>query len=66
MKNNVAKVLNGYLALSASDRQEFVKEINKYINGDERTKRVLNEEVSKSFDAVNFGPAPGGCPCCGK
>lgn len=66
MNKQVAKVLNGYIALSATDKHEFVQEINKYIEGTDTTKRILNEEVRKAFGSVNFGPAPGGCPCCGK
>lgn len=66
MNKQVANVLNGYITLSDTDKREFIQEINKYIEGSDTTKRILNEEVRKTFDSVNFGPAPGGCPCCGK
>lgn len=66
MNKQVAKVLNEYIALSASDKREFIQEINKYIKSSDATKILLNEEVRKAFDSVNFGPAPVGCPCCGK
>ncbi len=65
MNTRVAAVLQGYVELTATERQEFVTEINRYIEGDFSIKRVVEQDIRKSF-SVQFGPAPQTCPCCGK
>ncbi|MEX2515935.1 MAG: hypothetical protein WD572_03345 [Gammaproteobacteria bacterium] len=67
MNKNVAAVLKGYLALSTSDRSEFIDDLNKYQKGNQELRKSLNEDVTRTVkSSVNFGPSPGGCPCCGK
>lgn len=70
MSPRVMKVLKGFHELSDSEQGELVAEINKYQQGNtvfrEAQKRDLSEQVRKSQASVNFGPAPGGCPCCGR
>ncbi len=70
MNPKILKVLRGIYALSAAEKSELVAEINKYQQAD-ATRRIaldsaLNESLRKSQASVNFGPAPGGCPCCGR
>ena len=70
MSPKVSKELKGFYALSDAEKTELITEINKYQQGD-TTRRIalesaLNESVRKSQASVNFGPAPGGCPCCGR
>jgi hypothetical protein len=65
MDKAVAAVLNGYLALDTARRTAFVTEINKYINGQSQ-EEALKKSIRESATTINFGPAPVGCPCCGK
>lgn len=70
MNPKVSKVLKGFFALSDTEKAELIAEINTYQKGD-ASRRIaqesaLNESVRKSQASVNFGPAPGGCPCCGR
>lgn len=67
MDKSTALVLKGFLELSPSQRDEFIREINKYLQGTTQH-RVLEEALTKSIrgSTINFGPAPTGCPCCGK
>ena len=67
MDHKVALVLKGYVELNSTQRQEFVAELNKFINGTnglEVVKKSIRESVQGS--TVNFGPSPTGCPCCGR
>lgn len=75
MNAKVKMVVNGFFTLSESERAEAVTEFNKFINGTpdvrESLRKSLSEStgtdlVKKSQASVNFGPAPGGCPCCGR
>lgn len=70
MSPKVAKVLKGFYALSDAERTEFIAVIDKYQQGDviaqETLKIDFSESIKKSQASVNFGPAPGGCPCCGR
>lgn len=70
MSPKVMKVLRGFHELGDAERAELIAEINKYQQGNtvfrESLKRDLSEQVRKSQASVNFGPAPGGCPCCGR
>ena len=70
MSPKVAKVLKGFHALSDAERSELITEINKYQQATTSIREALrsdiSEQVRKSQASVNFGPAPGGCPCCGR
>lgn len=67
MDKSVALVLRGFSELNPKQREEFVQEVNKLIEG-RTTKELLHKSLSESIrgQTINFGPAPGGCPCCGK
>jgi hypothetical protein len=67
MEKPVAFVLNGYVELTTKQREEFVEELNKYIRGttqDAPLRKSIQESVRGT--TMTFGPAPTGCPCCGK
>jgi polysaccharide pyruvyl transferase WcaK-like protein len=67
MDRSVALVLKGFTELNTAQRQEFITEINKYIEG-QTQEQPLQKSIRESVygNAINFGPAPTGCPCCGK
>lgn len=69
MNRSVALVLKGFTELLPSQRQEFIAEINNYLTGktqDQPLQKSIRESVQGNANTVNFGPAPTGCPCCGK
>lgn len=71
MNKNVARVLNGVLELTSSEKKDFIEqliELEKYPN---LTKQEIEKSLRKSIVAkesysVSLGPTPTGCPCCGK
>jgi hypothetical protein len=65
MDKTVATVLQGFLALNAKRREEFIAEINKHLRGEVATES-FQKSIRESANTINFGPAPTGCPCCGK
>ena len=70
MSPKVLKVLRGFISLSVAEKSELIAEINKYqqldTSGRMALDSALNESVRKSLASVNFGPAPGACPCCNR
>jgi hypothetical protein len=70
MSPKVLRVLRGFSSLSLAEKSELITEINKYqkldASGRITLDSALNESVRKSIASVNFGPAPGGCPCCNR
>ena len=67
MDKSTAFVLQGFSELTPAQRSECITEINKLISGTPQEKTVqksLREAVLGT--TMNFGPAPTGCPCCGK
>lgn len=75
MDNKIKHVLNGFKDLDLSQKKEFfeiIKDFEKYPHTtDGKIKESIglehfNESVSVNKSTVNFGPAPGGCPCCGR
>ena len=64
MDKRVAKVLNGFVALQESQRDEFIEELNKFLSGKVK-EEVLRKSIQEST-TINFGPVPSGCPCCGR
>jgi hypothetical protein len=65
MDKTVSKVMQGFMALDEARRDEFIKELSKYREG-KTPDDVLRKSIRESTNTVNFGPAPGGCPCCGR
>jgi len=68
MERKVALVIKGVTELTPSERQEFIAEVNKLLQGG------LNEQIVRKsvIDSVQgstrmtLGPSPTGCPCCGR
>jgi len=65
MTKNTARVLQGYIALSPTEQQEFITELNAYVSAPAPKKVTLSESVKKT--AIHLGPLNSGvCGCCGK
>lgn len=66
MDKRVAFVLKGFTELNSTQRAGFIEEINKYLK-DKSQQQPIEESIRKSIpNSINFGPAPTGCPCCGR
>lgn len=66
MTPSVARLIKAYDNLpTASERQEFLDVINKRRTTSGPALEAINESVRKA-QTINFAPAPGGCPTCGK
>ncbi len=72
MSDKAKLVLAVWSSLTDAERDEAVKLLNEYQNGDEKRRKELALEsineastVRKSL-SMNFGPLGGGCPYCGK
>lgn len=68
MDKSVALVLRGFIELNPQQRQEFITEINKFLQGgpaQDTLKKSIMDSVTAST-RMTLGPAPTGCPCCGK
>jgi hypothetical protein len=70
MSPKVTRVLKVFLDLTAAERTELIASINKFQQGSTIAQEAFKSEISESFGksqaSVNFGPAPGGCPYCGR
>lgn len=70
MSPKIAIILKGFYALSDAEKIELIAEISKYQKGStsirDALKSDISESIRKSQVSINFGPAPGGCPCCGR
>ena len=65
MNRKVAAVLNGYTRLTSSEQAEFLKELNRFVQGDQQLRKSVNEDI-RSAERMELGPMRGGCPCCGR
>ncbi|WP_405601557.1 MULTISPECIES: hypothetical protein [unclassified Pseudoalteromonas] len=68
MNQNVIKFVKAFQSLSASEKAQVI-EIAKALNdagpiNESRVMRSLGLEASST--TINFAPAPGACPACGK
>jgi len=74
MNSNIKHVLSGFKKLTSAERKEFYEIIKNFDDYPYTTENKIDESialgnVSESHinkSTVNFGPAPSGCPCCGK
>ena len=64
MTKKVESVLKGFLTLTASEKSDLITEISRYQNGTTQQREYMEKGIRES--TINFGPAPGGCPCCGR
>ena len=68
MERKVALVLKGVTELSPTERQEFITEVNKLLQGG-ITEQIVRKSVNDSVlgsTRMTLGPSPSGCPCCGR
>ncbi|MGW2239471.1 hypothetical protein [Streptomyces sp. NPDC001759] len=67
MDSNVATVVQGFIALTPTQRAEFVTEINQFISGDQYTQNRIRRESTRNWiTKVDLGPTSQVCPCCGR
>lgn len=76
MNERSKKVINGFLNLTSSEKDEIVRLLRDYekypaLTKEDLKKALGNESFSESRkifndNTVNFGPRPEGCPCCGR
>lgn len=68
MSQNVVKFIKAFQALSASEKRQVI-EITKALNdaGPLDESRIIKSFGLESLSTtINFAPAPGRCPTCGK
>ena len=66
MNDKTRRVFNGWLELSATEREEFAKAVREY-NAETFTKqRELRESTQDRVMKMQTGPLAPGCPCCGR
>jgi hypothetical protein len=63
MNSNLAKIIKAYSLLTEVEKREFEQTVKKIESATVIEKRAVMESLSKT---INFSPAPGGCPVCGK
>ncbi|WP_327067569.1 hypothetical protein [Kitasatospora sp. NBC_01302] len=67
MDSKVAAVLQGFIALTPTQRAEFVTVVNEYIGGNPPIQDRLTEESRRDWIIkVDLGPTSQICPCCGR
>lgn len=73
MDDKTAAVLNGFLSLSSSEQEDFVREANKVINNPNSTdvkkelRKSIQESIRRGEVKIVLGPSgPDFCPCCGQ
>ena len=63
----VAFVLKGFAELSPAQQSQCATELNKLLNGTQQEKTLQKSLREAALGTqMNFGPAPTGCPCCGR
>jgi hypothetical protein len=66
MNDKTRRAINGWLALSVSEREEFEKAIREYNISTATKQRELREKFSDRVSKMQTGPLSSGCPCCGR
>lgn len=66
MDEKLARVLNGFDELTATQQGQFFDELRKLREAAEPQKKVIREHFEKSAH-MKLGPiSDDGCPCCGR
>jgi hypothetical protein len=65
MDRATATVVRGFTRLSDLQRQEFIRQISRYVEGNHETKFLIASAAGDVL-RVDMGPLSGGCTCCGK
>ena len=63
MNEKVAKVLNGFIGLSVSERAEFIREFNRYQNSQSWEKPSIERSITESAKEKKKNTI---CTCCGR
>ena len=67
MNDKTRRIFNGWLALSAAERDEFEKAAKEYNAASSTQQRELKESSQDRVMKMQTGPlGPSGCPCCGR
>ena len=66
MTNKATLVMNGFLKLTPTERQEVIVEINKFLANNAAQQNSMCESFSNRTAGVTVGPTAGSCPCCGR
>jgi hypothetical protein len=61
----VARLVKALDTLSSTERAEFLSFVSRRQVATGHTLTLVNEEFRKA-QTINFAPAPGPCPTCGK
>jgi hypothetical protein len=66
MTNNTTVVLNGFMKLTAAEKQELIEAINGFYQKNDLQKGMMNESLSAETRKI-LGPTSGNvCRCCGR
>ena len=65
MNKRTAAVLYGFYELSSDESDEFIKEVNNYINQGPIKKKEI-KELTKRITLGPLSSTTSRCPCCGK
>lgn len=67
MDNKVAVAMQGFIALTPTQRTEFINLINSYNQGTAPTQeRIRRESLRDWVTKVDLGPTTQTCPRCGR
>lgn len=67
MNPKTAGLIRIFASLNASERQEAIAELNKYIQGDDVAKGQIITEARNSYvTKMDLGPVSSVCQYCGK
>lgn len=66
MNDKTKRVFNGWLALSATERDEFEKAVREYNASTSTKQKELRETFSDRVQKMQTGPLSQGCACCGR
>lgn len=63
MTNKGSKVLRGFTGLNNIEREDFIKELNKYLAAGNIQRQELEREIRLQ---ASVGPKNSICDCCGR
>lgn len=63
MNEKVAKVLRGFINLSATEKAEFIRELTRYQSSGIVDKSIMERTINES---ASIGPKDSICTCCGR
>lgn len=64
MTERVLTVLKGFISLSPTEKEEFIREVNRYLNAKSWEKPDLEKGINESYRSI--GPKNTICACCGR